>query len=136
VIIVDTNVVVYFLIRGEFTREAETVRSKDDQWFVPPLFRHEFLNVLCTYFRKGELQRDDALRTYRRGMSLITQLTEDHDPRRVFRLVEESGCSSYDAEFVAVAIEENVQLVTADAKILAAFPGVAANLDEFTRSAN
>jgi predicted nucleic acid-binding protein len=50
---------------------------------------------------------------------------------QVIRLATQSGCSAYDCEFVALAMDLNAPLVTVDKKILARFPDVAISLDEF-----
>jgi predicted nucleic acid-binding protein len=50
---------------------------------------------------------------------------------RVLRLAAGSVCSSYDCEFVAVAQDLTVPLVTADRQILRAFPETAVSLDGF-----
>jgi predicted nucleic acid-binding protein len=52
---------------------------------------------------------------------------------QVLRLAAESGCSAYDCEFVTVAQDLHVPLVTADRHLLRAFPATAVNLDEFVR---
>ncbi len=44
-IVVDTNVVAYFLIDGPQTPNAEHALIKDPDWFAPPLWRSEFHNV-------------------------------------------------------------------------------------------
>lgn len=50
----------------------------------------------------------------------------------VLNLVATSSCSAYDCEFVALAQELQVPLVTADKQILAQFPDTAVSLDQFT----
>ncbi len=50
---------------------------------------------------------------------------------QVLRLSKESGCSAYDCEFVALAMDLNVPLVTYDMKLVTRFPQVAIPLDEF-----
>ena len=45
-----------------------------------------------------------------------------------------SGCSAYDCEFVALAQDLGVRLVTADKPLLKQFPGVATASDEFVAS--
>ena len=48
----------------------------------------------------------------------------------VLRLVNESSCSAYDCEFVALARSHGVKLVTMDRKILVDFPDTAVSLEE------
>jgi hypothetical protein len=47
----------------------------------------------------------------------------------VLRLVQDSACSAYDCEFVALANDLAVPLVTSDKAILKAFPSVARALE-------
>ena len=49
----------------------------------------------------------------------------------VIQLAERSGCSAYDCEFVAVAEDLAVRLVTADRQVLQAFPSIAVSPDKF-----
>ena len=43
----------------------------------------------------------------------------------MLRLAAESGCSSYDCEYVAVAEELGCRLATYDRKVIRRFPGIA-----------
>ncbi|MCQ8105431.1 hypothetical protein NP590_15045 [Methylomonas sp. SURF-2] len=49
----------------------------------------------------------------------------------VMNLVASSTCSAYDCEFVALARQLSVKLVTQDKKLLREFPETALSLDEF-----
>jgi predicted nucleic acid-binding protein len=51
--------------------------------------------------------------------------------RDVMELVESSRCSAYDCEFVALARELGVPLLTSDRRILRAFPSEAEDLLSF-----
>ena len=55
----------------------------------------------------------------------------DVDSYAVLRLAESSGCSAYDCEYVALAKELRVRLVTLDKQVLGAFPETSSALDEF-----
>jgi len=52
----------------------------------------------------------------------------------VLDLAIASGCSGYDCEFVALAQHLEVPMVTADQKVLRAFPTIAVGLTTFATS--
>ena len=130
-IVVDTNVVAYFVIPGAQTPGAERVRAKDNQWTVPQLLRFELLTVVAKEFRGNRLSRDGALRTFRRGMNLVSVTKLQSDPLFIFNSCQATGCSPYDLEFVWLAMELGVPLVTADQQVLRAFPTVAVDVSAF-----
>lgn len=49
----------------------------------------------------------------------------------VLDLVKQSRCSAYDCEYVALAQQLGINLVTADRKILTEFPALAVSLESF-----
>ena len=51
----------------------------------------------------------------------------------VLSLVAASRCSAYDCEFIALAQEHQVILVTEDRDMLREFPAIALSLDSFLR---
>jgi len=121
VIVVDTNVLAYLLIPGQYTESAERLLLDEPEWAAPLLWRSELRNVLATYVRSKRLEVSDALALHRRAADLIG--AEEYDPETldVLRLAKASGCSAYDCEFVSVAEYLDVKLVTADAKLAKAF---------------
>ncbi len=52
----------------------------------------------------------------------------------VLRLVASSTCSAYDCEFVALAEDLGVHLVTVDRQVLGRFPAIAVSLRAFVGS--
>ena len=50
---------------------------------------------------------------------------------RVLSLAADSQCSAYDCEFVALAQELGLPLITSDAKILSEFPSIAVSPQDF-----
>jgi predicted nucleic acid-binding protein len=58
----------------------------------------------------------------REAEALLTRTLEP-STERVLALVRSSKCSAYDLEFVALAEELGISLVTNDREVLAAFPG-------------
>jgi len=53
------------------------------------------------------------------------------DLRLVLNLVLRSACTAYECEFVAVASERGMPLVSADQQLPRAFPAIAISLAEF-----
>ncbi len=53
---------------------------------------------------------------------------------QVLDLVAASTCSAYDCEFVALALDLGVPLVTVDQQVLRQFPTTAESLDDFVSS--
>ncbi len=51
-IVVDSNVIAYLYLPGEFTAEAERLLERDPDWVAPLLWRSELRNNwLCIYER-------------------------------------------------------------------------------------
>jgi predicted nucleic acid-binding protein len=122
VIVVDTNVLAYLLIPGKYTEKAENLLAADADWAAPRLWRSELRNVLSTYVRNQLMLLSDAVALYRRAADIIGAGEYDVEAFDVLRLSQNSGCSAYDCEFVALAEFLDLKFVTADAKLVKAFP--------------
>lgn len=129
-IVADTNLIAYYFIPGPQSAEAHRVLGRDEEWYAPPQWQGEFLNVLWLSIRRNAISAALADQAYVEAATLI-QTTERPHFRAVLGLAIESGCSPYDCEFVALAQATGAPLVTNDQKVLAAFPGVAVSLREF-----
>lgn len=51
--VVDTNVIAYLFVSGEYFAQAERARRKDPHWVAPLLWRSEMRNVLALDIRRG-----------------------------------------------------------------------------------
>jgi len=128
-IVVDTNILAYLYLPGEFTVAAEALLESDPDWAAPVLWRSEFRNILAGYVRRGSLGFDQALAIQEEAESLLAGAEYEVDSRSVMLLVKDSDCSAYDCEFVALAGQLGTALVTMDSKLLRAFPQIARALD-------
>jgi len=122
VIVVDSNVLAYLYLPGDFTSAAEALLEKDPEWAAPPLWRSEFRNILAGYVRRGMLGFEQACMLQAEAESLMTGFEFDVESPDVLALVRVSDCSAYDCEFVALAERLDLTFVTMDKKILKAFP--------------
>jgi len=127
-IIVDTNIISYFYLPTEKTAEVERLFLQTQKWAVPILWRSEFRNVLALYLRKGLLSFDQAYAIQWEAEMFLSEKEFEISSFDVLRLVEKSGCSAYDGEFVALAMQLETVLVTADQKLIKAFPKTAVAL--------
>lgn len=121
-IVVDSNVLAYLYLPGERTADAEALLEQEPEWAAPVLWRSEFRNILAGYTRRKTLTFEQACRLQNEAEDLLSGSEFDVDSRAVLELVRDSDCSAYDCEFVALAIKLDTKLVTADKKVLRAFP--------------
>jgi predicted nucleic acid-binding protein len=133
-IAVDTNVVAYLFLPGTHTERARKAYLRDHEWCAPLLWRSEFRNVLALYIRKKQINGEAAMDLMREAEALFEAREYQPASSDVLALVERSQCSAYDCEFVAVAKELHVPLVTSDKQVLKAFPQVAVSLEDFVRN--
>ena len=121
-IVVDTNVIAYLYLPSEHTGRTEALLARDPEWVLPALWRSEFRNLLAGYLRRGTLTLAEARAILAEAEALVDGCEYDVASDRVLALVHTSTCSAYDCEFVALAQQLGVRLVTADAKLRRAFP--------------
>ena len=127
-IVVDTNVLAYLYLPGEYTAAAEALMEHDPDWAAPVLWRSEFRNILAGYLRREKLTFEQAFALQSEAEDFLSGAEYEVDSRSVLELVRESECSAYDCEFVALAMKLGTKLVTMDGKVLRSFPGIAVAL--------
>lgn len=128
-IVVDSNVLAYLYLPGDFTVAAEALLTSDSEWAAPILWRSEFRNILAGYLRRKSLSFVQATALQAEAEELLFGCEYEVDSTRVLELVRDSNCSAYDCEFIAVAEKLDVKLVTMDKKLLKAFPNRAVALN-------
>ena len=121
-IVVDTNILAYLLITGERSAEAERALRKDPVWAAPLLWRSELRNVLALYMRQRGMTVEQAIQIIDKADELLQGREYALASRTILELVAQSACSAYDCEFVALAQDLDVLLLTDDRRILSEFP--------------
>ena len=120
-IVADTNLLLYLLVPGSFTRQAEEVYWKDPDWATPLRWRSELRNALAFYLKRDLLTLDEAVARMQAAETLMGLQEFAVASTRVLTLAADSGCSAYDCEFVSLAEDLSVSLVTSDREVLAKF---------------
>jgi len=130
-IVVDTNLIAYFFLHGEYSDLAEKAFRKDSQWVAPLLWRSEFRNVVLKCIKEGYIKFEDAVQIVGEAENLMMAREYTLRSIDVLRLAASANCSAYDAEFVVLAQELGIPLVTMDKLILITFPETAVRLNRF-----
>lgn len=130
-IVVDTNIIVYLHVEGDRTQEVWQVFQKDSNWYAPFLWRSEFRNTMFRYLRSNLLSLADVLEFAEAAERLMMGNELHLLLGDILPLAASSSCSAYDCEFVALAKELGVPLVTADKQILHDFPETAVSPQQF-----
>ncbi|MBN2577939.1 MAG: type II toxin-antitoxin system VapC family toxin [Pirellulales bacterium] len=130
-IVADTNVIAYLYLAGDHSVQAAHAFLKDPYWAAPLLWRSELRNVLVLYLRNNRIERDDAQWIIDDALRMMHGREHEVDSHQVLHLAVQSVCTAYDCEFVALAQDLEVPLVTTDRQILDQFPDTAVSLEQF-----
>ena len=133
-IVVDTNIICYFYLEEQYAEQTNKLLQLDPDWIVPVLWHSEFMNVLALYLQKKLLTFDKALEILAAAEYQMQDNEFMPSSISIMQLVNTSNCSAYDCEFVALAQEMNLNLLTADKRILKEFPKTAISLTDFIDS--
>ena len=132
-IVADNSLLVYFWLPSAFAELAEAVKDRDKVWAVPVLWRSEFRNVLAGYLRQKALTEAEANTAYLNVQKDFGANEYSVPTERVIKLVLASDCTAYDCEYVALAQDLGVPLVTTDKQVLRAFPKIAVSMEKFVK---
>jgi predicted nucleic acid-binding protein len=113
--VVDTSALAAFLFREP---EADDVaaRLEGARLLVPRVLDFELGNVCLTKLRRHPERHDELLTAYRwRSRIAVTAMSIDHD--KVLDLAEQVRLSFYDASYLWLAREHDVELITLDRRL-------------------
>lgn len=130
-IVVDANLVGYFFIEGEFTPLTLQVFEKDPDWYAPLLWQSEMRSIVTKHFRFQGMTFDKSQLVMNEAHDLMFEHERNVSSNLVIELVALSKCTSYDCEYVALAKEMNLTLVTFDKDIMRDFPQIAVSPQDF-----
>jgi predicted nucleic acid-binding protein len=130
-IVVDTNLIAYLLIEGERTEMSERVLDADEDWNAPLIWRSELRNTLAKSVWRNRIDMGEAFRIMTEAESIMAEGEFPVVSGDVLSLAALSGCSAYDAEFVVLARDLRVPLVTTDKELLGKFPETAVSPEGF-----
>jgi len=124
-IVVDTNVIAYYFIRGERSEAVDRLYDRDSHWVAPRLWLDEFTNILCTHEHHGAIPPKESLSILSDALLLMDDRSYEVQPERVLAVARRTGCSGYDSQYIALAEDLGLKLYTCDKKILNTCPELA-----------
>lgn len=130
-IVADTNIITYLMIKGKFTDQAEKVFYKDSDWVVPELWKHEFLNIMATLVSTKRSELNDVITCYEKAIKLFSRLEKEPNYHNVLTISIRHKISAYDAQFIALAMESDLPLITQDKQLTEKFPDFTQTMDRF-----
>lgn len=130
-IVVDANILLYAMIECDATPLTQELKNKDPDWRAPPLLIHEVLNVLVTQERRGTLALDQCRELLRGATAFMGAASIAVDVELALAIAVRHRITGYDAQYVALAQQLDVILVTEDRKLREAAPGIALSLSEY-----
>ena len=132
-IAVDTSVIASLWVPNDMEELAFQVLRKDPYWIAPLLWRSELRNVMALYLRKNILDMTTVLQSMQEAEQLIGSNAYEVNTTQVLHMVQKSSCSSYDCEFVALAEDLSIQLVSFDKQICREFSEIAIHPKKFVK---
>lgn len=130
-VLVDSNIVFALLVHSTpWHRAARELYELDDYWQTESHALVEISNVLSRYVRVGELSvvKAVALMTEADQRMRPAMLTVEHVD--ALRVALKYKVSAYDARFLLCATELGSKLITEDAKLRKAAPGLTRSLQD------
>lgn len=133
-IVVDANILAFYLIAGKRTAATNALHEQDAEWLVPAFWSIEFQSILWKYVRHGAMPREQALDLLSKAIVIFSPNEAHPDPEHVLRDALAWGISVYDAQYLSLAKEFGALCVTEDMALPKACPDIAISLDDFLAS--
>ena len=110
-IVADSNLIASCVLESSTTEAARRLRSSDNEWYVPKLWRYEVTNILATMIRVRGLPPKTAISIFDALSESLKPYERDPVADDAFSLVADYGITGYDAQFVALAQELHCRCV-------------------------
>ncbi len=128
-IVVDSSVISFLFLEGELTESVKELHRIDSEWITPPILNHEMLNILAVVGTADQAvaPMEEIWRDIR---ALLGSRQQVPDPLRSLHLAIELEISGYEAQYVALAQQLNMPLVTEEQRLLEQLPDLCLSIEE------
>jgi predicted nucleic acid-binding protein len=133
VIVADASLIACFAVGNEQSALADAVCAADAVWVAPLSWRSEFRSVLVECMRVAGMNLESAMLALRSAEEVTGGREYSVSSEHVLELAVRSKCTAFDCEYVALAQDLGVPLVTLDRRVVQAFPKTALSPEDFVR---
>ena len=133
-IVADASLLAHLLIPSPESALAEDVYRKDSEWSAPVLWRSELRSVLLKHMRHSGMNIELAKAVVEKALLLIRDRETLPPNLAVLEAALFFNVSAYDAEYLVVARQLGVPLLTFARKLQQAAPGLAIAPNAFASS--
>ncbi len=135
-IVADVNLIAYLLIRGNQTQKVQNVYQLDPEWKLPYLWRHEFLNILNKYVQHGGMPIEQSYILWEKAIDTFLTSECPVDYQDVLSVSVQYGISAYDAQYVSLAKQLEIKLITEDKSLSRVCPEVILTSNQYLMAAH
>ncbi|MCC5823398.1 MAG: type II toxin-antitoxin system VapC family toxin [Phycisphaerales bacterium] len=117
-VVVDASVAVKWFLPEEGSDQAETLLGGKFRLIAPDLLWTEVANVLWKIARRGSIMADEAHQMLRDASAMPVEITESLPLLpEALRIATSADRSVYDSLYIAMAVQEKANVVTADQRL-------------------
>ena len=115
--VLDASILIQTLVREKYTDTALKLVSMLKTIHVPSLILYETGNALVILTRKNLITKEDAVMKFKTVSSIPTLNIKTPPLSRAIDIAIELEITLYDASYLALALEADAPLVTADKEL-------------------
>lgn len=118
VFVVDASVVIKWFVPEIHSHAARRLLERDDHYFAPDLVFAETSNAIWKKVRRGELSSAQGQQLVNDlGSIAVETITARALANDAYSLAISTGCSVYDAMYLALAVRLDTKMLTADERL-------------------
>jgi predicted nucleic acid-binding protein len=129
-IVLDTNIIAFLVIEGEWSAPARRLVTAEPEWSIPSYWRYEMASVLSNYVRFKGMSLPASRDIWRASLNLVGARETPVAPEMALELSVRYRITAYDALYVALAMELGTLCITGDRRLRKAVPSNVRMLDE------
>jgi len=134
-IVADANTLAYVWFPSNHREAIFKLLHFDQKWAAPLLWKSEFRSIAMAYLRKKYYTPQQITDIVTKAEAMMQGNSHEIKSISVLQLAQESGCTAYDCEYVSLAYDLNVRLITYDKQLLREFPTVALTAEDYLMQA-